>query len=218
MENTPLPAIDGVIFDLDGTLWDTRAVCARGWNKVIRRSGLELPDVTVETVGSIMGLEPDEIQRRVFPTLPDAIRGPLMQSCYDAEVAELCEADFNDVLYPGVLDGLALLSERFTLCVVSNCQTGYLEAFLAHGGAGRLIADGECIGRTGKSKAENIALVAARQNLLSPVYVGDMDRDEAAAREAGVRFVHAGYGFGTASAQAITVPTFRALVELVLQS
>ena len=165
-----------------------------------------------------MGLEPDEIPRRVFSSLPDSIRDPLMNACYAAEVAEISGADLSDVLYPGVLDGLELLSKRFTLCVVSNCQTGYLEAFLAHSGAGRIISDGECIGRTGKSKAENIRLVAARQKLRYPVAVGDTDRDEAAAREAGVRFVHAGYGFGTASADAPTVKSFTELVELLLKS
>ena len=31
---------DALIFDLDGTLWDTCATCAKAWNRVIERNAI----------------------------------------------------------------------------------------------------------------------------------------------------------------------------------
>jgi phosphoglycolate phosphatase len=213
-----LIAADGVIFDLDGTLWDTRAVCARAWNQVVGRNGLDLPEITAETLSGIMGLEPQEIAERIFPGLPPDVRNPLIQSCYDAEVVDLGATPPAEILYPGVREGIGALSGRFRLCVVSNCQTGYLEGFLKHSGVGRLIADAECIGRTGKSKDHNVRLVVQRQGLMTPVYVGDTERDEVAARDAGVKFIHASYGFGTASNGSLAVTSFDELVQRLVAS
>jgi len=208
--------IDGVIFDLDGTLWDTRAVCARAWNKVIRASGLALPDVTAARLTGIMGLEPHEIAERMFPGLVDETRNRLIRACYDREVDDLRTTSPEDVLYPGVAAGLAVLKDRLRLCVVSNCQTGYLDAFLTHSGVGEMIADGECIGTTGQPKADNLRLVVTRQRLRSPLYVGDTERDESAASEAGIAFVHARYGFGNTRGKPPAVDSFDELVQLIL--
>jgi phosphoglycolate phosphatase len=139
-----------------------------------------------------------------------------MLACYEAEVAELARAPAGALLYPGVLHGLATLRRHYKLCVVSNCQSGYLEGFLKHSGAAGFLDDSECIGRTGEPKAVNIRLLCARQNLQSPILVGDTERDEAAAQDAGVPFIHAAYGFGTASPGTSAVASFSELVELLL--
>ena len=170
----------------------------------------------MDAVGSIMGLQPEEIGPRIFPTLPDDVRNRLMQACYDAEVAELANVEPAQVLYAGVSAGLAALNRYFTLCAVSNCQTGYLNVFLTHTGLGAFFDDAECIGRTGRPKAVNIELVRQRQHLKTPIFVGDTERDEAAARQAGAAFIHVAYGFGTASQEAQSVASFHELVELLL--
>ena len=54
-------------------------------------------------------------------------------------------------------------------------------------------------------KADNIRLAVSRFNLKSPVYIGDTTGDEEAAADAGIPFIHAAYGFGTAQNPDYTV-------------
>ena len=61
-----------------------------------------------------------------------------------------------------------------------------------------LIEDEETFGRTVLPKSENIKLMVKRNGLDDAVYVGDTRQDETSAREAGVRFIYASYGFGEA--------------------
>ena len=99
-------------------------------------------------------------------------------------------------LYPGIEQMLADLKKEYFLAIVSNCQCGYIEAFLEHYGFGKYIDDIQCFGMNEVPKGENIRLVAERNHLEDAVYVGDIQGDYDASKAAGVKFIHAAYGFG----------------------
>ena len=78
----------------------------------------------------------------------------------------------------------------------------------------KYITDIECYGNTNLSKAENISLVIKRNHLDASFYVGDTAMDEQAANDAGIPFVHAAYGFGTAQKPAAVIHDFSELVSI----
>ena len=189
--------IDGIIFDLDGTLWDSCRVVSESWGETLRRRfGIEKgPDT--QAVRGIMGMTAVEITAALF-------------SQYGARAAEIClacihgENEYIAVhggdVYPGVREMLETLSARLPLFIVSNCLDGYIECFLKSSGFAPFFRDWLCEGATGLKKAGNIALIAERRGLNHPVYVGDTRMDEQSAREAGCPFIHAAYGFGESEA------------------
>ena len=187
--------IDGILFDLDGTLWDSVAEIAAAWSGAMARLGVERPPLTAEELRPWMGLRLEDIAARMLPDLPEKERLAVMERCCRAEEEHLRRRP--GAVYPGVEETLAALKGRYPLFVVSNCQDGYIQAFFEGTGLGKYFRDFECAGRTGLPKSGNIRLVAERNGLKCPVYVGDTQLDARSAREAGVPFLHAGYGFGT---------------------
>ena len=109
------------------------------------------------------------------------------------------------VLYPHLEEVLKVLSSNFFLAIVSNCQDGYVQAFLDHYEFRKYFDDIEMAGRTGLSKGENISLVIQRNPIEKAVYVGDTAGDQEAAELAGVPFIYAAYGFGDVSAPAFMI-------------
>ena len=106
---------------------------------------------------------------------------------------------------------MEILKEKYHLYIVSNCQAGYIEAFLDHYDFRDLFEDIECYGNNRKQKGENIALLTRRNHLDRAVYVGDIQGDYEAASSAGLPFIHAAYGFGKISAE---VPKIQGLAQL----
>jgi len=186
---------DALIFDLDGTLWDTSDVCAAAWNRVTRELGLELRLVTPTDLRNVAGLPHTEGVRRIFPALSDSELELVSERTQREDNRALAET--GGVLYPGVLELVPELRARVPLFIVSNCQAGYIEVFLETSGLAAHFVDFECWGNTGKTKGENVRTVIERNRIAAPWFVGDTEGDHAAARENGVRFAHAVYGFGT---------------------
>jgi phosphoglycolate phosphatase len=116
-----------------------------------------------------------------------------------------------------VAEGLPKLAAQFPLFIVSNCQTDYLETFFAWTGYRRLFRDSECHGNTGKSKGENIRLIAERNKLHAPAYIGDTAGDHEAAMRAGADYYHVAYGFGDPARECLVFAKFEEVVNFFLQ-
>ena len=196
---------DGILFDLDGTLWNSSAEVTASWNIVLQREGVDRPPFTDADIAGVMGLTLPDIAARLLPALPR--ERAVIDACCEEEIIYL--AAHGASVYP-TSEELAALAARYPLFVVSNCQAGYIEAFYEGTGLGGYFKDFESAGNTGLPKWDNIALVVKRQGLKRPVYVGDTDWDYQAARRAGVPFIHAAYGFG----QVEGVPAIRRFGEL----
>jgi len=210
-----LPVPDGLIFDLDGTLWDTCASCAAAWNRALARRGFRFRKISVEDVRGVTGLPHADCIRAVFTGLPEQQIAALIQDTMEEDNRVV--ARLGGVLYPGVEEGLPRLAQRYPLFIVSNCQAGYIEAFLNWTGWSAMFHDFECWGNTGQPKAVNTARVMERNGLSAPLFIGDTEGDSRAARSCGLRFAHVGYGFGRCDDFDLAVESFPELVSRMLE-
>lgn len=201
----------GIIFDMDGTLWDSAKEVALSWNQVVVERGL--PALTDEDLARVMGLPMDKLARSLFPQLEPQESYDLMDDCVIVENDYLRE--HGAVLYPELIETLQELKKDYPLYIVSNCQTGYIEAFLAHYEIEELFEDIQCYGYNRKQKGENIRIIMDRNQLTGAVYVGDIQGDYEASVQAGAEFIHAAYGFGVLDEEiAKKVPAIHAFAEL----
>ncbi|TYS68237.1 HAD family hydrolase [Sutcliffiella horikoshii] len=186
--------MDSIIFDLDGTLWDSRETVLVAWNEILKNDDKIEKELTSEDFKATMGLQMHEIEKILFPDIDEAYRTQLSNKCCEAERVLLEQK--GGQLYDQLDEVLESLSQKYKLFIVSNCQEGYIEAFYKYHQLEKHFIDYENPGRTGLSKGENIKLIIERNKLESPVYVGDTLGDQQAAKAAGIPFVYATYGFG----------------------
>lgn len=162
----------GIIFDMDGTLWDSAANVAESWNLAIKQDGSVDKKLTEQDIQGVMGKTMDVIADILFPEMEKEARMKLLDQCCSMENDYLRE--HGGVLYPKLEETLSALKEKYPLYIVSNCQSGYIEAFLDHYGFGKYFEDIECYGNNLKQKGDNIRLLADRNGLTEAVYVGDI--------------------------------------------
>ncbi|MFD3449775.1 HAD family hydrolase [Microbacteriaceae bacterium 4G12] len=204
--------MDSIIFDLDGTLWDSRETVVAAWNEVIRKHAGVSRELSSQDFKQTMGLQIKEIGKVFFPDLDEHQRELLLQACCKLEAQHIGQR--GGLLYPGVEQILQVLSKKYKLYIVSNCQDGYIESFYQYHKLEKYFQDYENPGRTGLSKGENIALIMKRNQLEAPVYVGDTEGDLKGAIYAGVPFVFAKYGFGNVHTYDYAIETFEELLDI----
>ena len=139
-----------LIFDIDGTLWNTTGVVAGAWNKAIRKMAVpELAslNVTADMLKKEFGKPMDVIADDLFGDIDAGVKADLFSLCCEYEQVPLSECD-EDLTYEGMNDTLHKLSKNHNLFIVSNCQDGYIQAFLNYHKLGDLFDDFESCGKT----------------------------------------------------------------------
>ena len=204
---------DGIILDIDGTLWNSTPIVAEAWNEIIEKRD-DIPfRFTAKQLTQLFGRPLPVIADMVFPFLEEKERYDLMNECCERE-HELLRASTQNILYPGVAETMKALCKKIPLFIVSNCQAGYIEVFLKATGFGHYFKGHLCPGDTGMAKAENIMKIRNDYDLKDPVYVGDTLGDFNACKKAGVPFIFAKYGFGEVSDPDFRINMPMDLVEL----
>ena len=186
---------DGLILDVDGTIWNTTGIVADAWNNAFDMFFPKVPHVTAEILKGQFGKPMDVIADNLFPMLNQKEKNLLMEKCCEMEQKALLENTKN-ITFDGVVETIERISKKIPVFIVSNCQSGYIEVVVEKNNIKHLIKDFECFGNNGNSKGENIRLIASRNGLKAPVYVGDTQGDYEACKEADVPFIWAAYGFG----------------------
>ena len=187
---------DSIIFDLDGTLWDSTEEIASLINEALDDKYPDITDeVNADILKSLFGRPMDEIAVKVFKSLPEELAIQITDEFYGYQNEYLAKK--GAILFEGLEEVLDKLYKRYKLFIVSNCGEGYIQSFFkAYPHLEKYFIDFEYPGRTGKSKAENIRMVIERNYLERPIYVGDTEGDAKASKQAGIPFIYARYGFG----------------------
>ena len=203
-----------LIFDLDGTLWDSSKPVAECWQTVGQKLLGPTFHLSQAEARAQMGKTMDEIAASFAPKgYSEAGIAKLGEAFFQAENAYL--AQHPGVLFPGVKETLSELKNHYDLYIVSNCQSGYIETFLP-----LLPSDTfkghMCFDDTKKAKCFTIKALMDRYGIKEALYIGDTARDEEASSGAGIGFIHAAYGFGAAKNPRGKLSQFAELPNLLL--
>ena len=186
--------MDGIIFDVDGTIWNTTELAARAWTNAIREhSDLDII-VTGEDMENLFGKPMEEIYRIVFPNCTPEEINRLALICTEYEYALLEKQQGR--LYDGIVEVILSLAKKYPLYIVSNCEKGYIELLLRTLKLEDYFVDFLCFGDTLKTKCYTISELMRKNNLKDVVYIGDTEGDMEACEKINIPFIYAVYGFG----------------------
>jgi len=197
-----------ILFDLDGTLLDSRAAVvdavADGLTGAYRHHDLPPAAPDHDLIADCMGLPSDEYFARAFDpdTVPRGRRDEFACTFARLTAAEEVAAILGGrtALYPGAVDTLASLSKRHRLLLISNAGTVYFRAVIAGHGLDRFFAATLCLeeAQSRRLASDKAGMIEALvEDPAGAVMVGDRAGDIEAGRTAGARTVGCRYGFGS---------------------
>ena len=204
---------ESLIFDIDGTLWDSRALVAEGYNIQLCREGLDHLCTNAAVLKTLFGKTMTDIADALLATIPAPERYDLMERCMATQNIYL-QDNPCEIAYPGVKETLVELAKHHRLFIVSNSNCGYPELCMEKMGVTELFSGHLCFGDTGAHKGVTIRRLMEQHNITSACYIGDTQGDMEATEMAGLPFVYCTYGFGTVERYYKKIDKFEELLDL----
>ena len=188
------------IFDVDGTLVDSRQVIHRAMSRAFKRAGLG--DIAYERTRTIVGLELSEAIARLAPPDYPASRVMQLVAFYkQAFVEQRSEPGFEEPLYAGARETVERLADAgWLLGVATGKARRGLDIVFSHHGLHRYFQTLQTVDRgPGKPHPRMVldALGETGVRAEHAVMIGDTSFDMAMARAAKVRAKGVGWGFHT---------------------
>ena len=204
---------ESLIFDIDGTLWDSRQLVAEGYNIQLEKEGLQHLAVTAEDLRPLFGKVMTEIADTILASIDPSERYELMERCMKTENDYLFANECR-IGYPKVKETLEALSKKYRLFIVSNSQCCYPELCIEKLGLTDYIEGHMCFGDTGTSKGQTILTLIRKHNIGSCIYIGDTQGDLEACQEAGIPFIFCAYGLGNAESYDAKIDSIEELLNM----
>ena len=206
--------VESLIFDIDGTLWDSRQLVAEGYNLQLCDEGFEKYCVNAEQLKALFGKTMSEIADIMIEDFEVPERYALMERCMEREDVYLRENATDAIAYEGVKETLTELEKKYRLFIVSNSQQGYPEITMRAIGVEHLFEGHLCFGDTQTEKGETMKTLMKKYDIKDAVYIGDTQGDYEATLVAGIPFVWASFGFGEPDGYEMKIDSFKELMEI----
>ena len=195
-----MSALKLAVFDVDGTLVDSRQVISEAMNRAFLRAGLS--SIGYERTRTIVGLELTEAVLRLAPVDYPAERIPELASFYKQAFVEMrSEAGFSEPLYDGARDTVERLAdEGWLLGVATGKARRGLDIVFEHHGLHRFFQTFQTVdGGAGKPHPRMVldAMAETGARPEQTVMIGDTSFDMAMGRAARVTALGVSWGFHT---------------------
>lgn len=182
-----------VIFDLDGTLWQTLDSTWKSINEIAKKHNYH--EISKDLVFSNFGNNKVDCARSFYPDLKEEDAFKMIDESDALNVLNLTKNGGN--IYHNLENVLLILKKKYKLCIVSNTATKkYIEAFLISSGLSNYFDDYIAASALNISKGDAIRKIMNDNNIKNAVYVGDTIKDYEAAKIANIPFIQCLYGFG----------------------
>lgn len=180
----------GIIFDLDGTLLDTLDDLWDATNYALTQYGC--PPRTRDEVRRFVGNGAETLIRL---SLPGTERDPDLKSVLDTyRTYYNTHCQIKTGPYPGILDALAALKEKYPMSVVSNKPDAAVKP-LCRDYFGDIYALGETDDCPRKPAPDMVYKAMHAIGVEKCIYVGDSEVDVVTANNAGVPCLSVSWGF-----------------------
>ena len=182
-----------VIFDLDGTLWNTTNQTVESYNRVLKRHNME--EVSRQKVCDNFGNNRVQAAKHFFPSMAYEEAAKILDEV-EVDISDSLTNCGDEYVYAGVLEEIKELAKKYELYIVSNCShRRYIESFVKGARLENYFKDYIAAFEFKLLKYEAILKIIKENNIDKAIYVGDTENDRVAAESASIPFIQCLYGF-----------------------